>query len=494
MKPTKEQEQAIDFSNGNQSFKISAYAGAGKTTTLKLIGQSLNRSGTYLAFNKEIAEDARQKFPENVQSQTFHAMAYKETPKFLKEKLSHPRLMPNHIINFFNFSPCNLPLEKNNNQFAVCTSYDQAMILVRALDNFCRSTDSEPTYEHSFRAMPDWADKGYCHDLAYDLVYKVHQLWELQISKNYKYKISHDVYLKHWALQDPEINSSFILFDEAQDADPVMLDILSKQNTQKIYVGDRHQQIYGFRGAINAMQSLDLPEVYLTQSFRFGGRISDIANVILKHLLNESKPLRGNDSIRSTLNMTDKSQAYLARTNAGALATGLKLLTEGHRPKLNLNMQSLLKQVKDSEKLQNNLSVDKNSEFFGFSNWNEVLDYVEAYPKSDLVPIVALIEGNSTQYLINIINKIAATKSYDCMVSTAHRAKGLEFETVELGDDFFWSRDQDELIMTPSEARLLYVACTRAINNLDISRMIELFKELKKRLTSTHKDSQISIN
>jgi L-asparaginase II len=37
-----------------------------------------------------------------------------------------------------------------------------------------------------------------------------------------------------------------------------------------IYVGDAHQQIYAWRGAVNAMQQLPLPESRLTTSFRFG--------------------------------------------------------------------------------------------------------------------------------------------------------------------------------------------------------------------------------
>lgn len=482
MKPTQEQLHTLDIAHSHKSFKISAYAGAGKTTTLKLIGETLNCSGTYLAFNKEIAEEAQRKFTENVKAQTFHSLAYKETPHFLREKLKNHRLMPQQLSQFFNFNYCQLPLENNKNKTEVCTPYDQAMILIRALDNFCRSTDESPTYEHAFKAMPHWADKNYCHDLSYDLVHKVQQFWEVQTSRNFKYRISHDIYLKHWALKDPEIKTSFILFDEAQDADPVMLDILNKQNVQKIYVGDRHQQIYGFRGAINAMQSLQLPEAQLTKSFRFGGRIADTANVILKYLLDEEVPLQGNDQIQSTLNQTNKSSAYLARTNAGALKTGLRLLSEGYKPKLNLDMKALKRQVQDGEKLQNNQKVDKKSEFFGFTSWVEVLEYVEEYPKSDLLPIVALIENNSPNHLLDIIEKVSKAQSYDCIVSTAHRAKGLEFKTVELGDDFFWSKDKNEKIMTLEEARLFYVACTRGMNNLNIVNMVEFFKELKQRV------------
>ena len=63
-----------------------------------------------------------------------------------------------------------------------------------------------------------------------------------------------------------------LLVDEAQDTNPAMLDVFLRQKkTTKIIVGDPHQQIYAFRGAVNALD-LVRPDVtyHLTQSFRFG--------------------------------------------------------------------------------------------------------------------------------------------------------------------------------------------------------------------------------
>ncbi|MBD3727543.1 MAG: DNA helicase, partial [Moraxella osloensis] len=49
-RPTGEQQQAVDMALTRQSFKVVAYAGAGKTTTLNLIGNQLRGRGIYLAF------------------------------------------------------------------------------------------------------------------------------------------------------------------------------------------------------------------------------------------------------------------------------------------------------------------------------------------------------------------------------------------------------------------------------------------------------------
>ena len=113
-------------------------------------------------------------------------------------------------------------------------------------------------------------DDTYRAELANILLPKMHDYWMDILNPQGVNRLEHDHYLKYWSLSNPVINADFILFDEAQDADPIMLSVLNNQNAQVIYVGDRHQQIYAFRGAVNAMQSLEIAETRLSQSFRFG--------------------------------------------------------------------------------------------------------------------------------------------------------------------------------------------------------------------------------
>ncbi|MDR9778769.1 AAA family ATPase, partial [Rhizobium hidalgonense] len=72
---TREQSVAIDHARLGESFKIMAYAGTGKTTTLKLISDAIShKKGMYLAFNKVIASQAQQKFHAGVDCRTFHSL------------------------------------------------------------------------------------------------------------------------------------------------------------------------------------------------------------------------------------------------------------------------------------------------------------------------------------------------------------------------------------------------------------------------------------
>lgn len=95
--PTEEQLNALTMALDGKSFKVVAYAGAGKTTTLKLIGERLRGRGLYLAFNKAIAQEAQQKFPRHVECRTFHSLAYRHVPRDITAKLSLPRFSPKRL-------------------------------------------------------------------------------------------------------------------------------------------------------------------------------------------------------------------------------------------------------------------------------------------------------------------------------------------------------------------------------------------------------------
>ena len=84
MEPTKEQLDAVKLFQTGENLKISAFAGAGKTSTLKMISRSREQSGLYLAFNKKIADEAKAGFPGHVECRTTHSVAFRA----VKERFS----------------------------------------------------------------------------------------------------------------------------------------------------------------------------------------------------------------------------------------------------------------------------------------------------------------------------------------------------------------------------------------------------------------------
>src|SRR4051794_27809413 len=89
----------------------------------------------------------------------------------------------------------------------------------------------------------------------------------------------HDYIVKQWALAGYKIPGGVLLFDEAQDVNPVLDGVVRGAMTagmQVVAVGDSHQAIYGFRGASDSLATLPVDvRLSLTKSFRFGREVAD---------------------------------------------------------------------------------------------------------------------------------------------------------------------------------------------------------------------------
>jgi len=73
---TEEQRVAIDKFGGRGTLKIVAFAGTGKTTTLTMLAKSRSSRGIYIAFNRAVANEAKEKFPRHVDCRTTHSIAF----------------------------------------------------------------------------------------------------------------------------------------------------------------------------------------------------------------------------------------------------------------------------------------------------------------------------------------------------------------------------------------------------------------------------------
>jgi superfamily I DNA/RNA helicase len=139
-----------------------------------------------------------------------------------------------------------------------------------------------------------------------------------------------------WQLSEPRIPGDFVLVDEAQDLSPVMLDAVHQSGAangqQPVWVGDSQQQLYEWRGAINALGMVEGQRAFLTQSWRFGEAIADVANVLLAEL-NADIRLIGHPGMDSRVGLCHPT-AVLCRSNVGAVDTVLRLQRAGRHPHL----------------------------------------------------------------------------------------------------------------------------------------------------------------
>lgn len=461
-KPTDEQIAAVDAFKRGASLKVSAFAGAGKTSTLNLMADANAGRGLYLAFNKKIAQEARSTFPGNVSCMTTHSLAVGAVRKrfnYTSDKL-FGTMGNKQLAEILKLEP-----RLSFGEFAL-TRVQQAHYFRTTVRQFCLSGAPEITVDH----VPHLGLLEYLPDAVtqyFDewVVGKANDLWDRMRSADDPIPLGHDGYLKLWSLMSPQLAYDYILLDEAQDTNPAVLSVMAKQATQMVYVGDRHQQIYAWRGAVNAMEKIDTrEECYLTQSFRFGSRIAREASRIIARL-GEYRSVRGNPSIDSVIEYRGYSDAILTRKNATVFHETLRAIENGRRPFIVGGTQDLQFMVKDVLALMRG-TPGSHPEFFGFQNWQEVVDFSGTKEGVELRPFVSLVERVGPDEMLRAINQSAPSPSAaNVSISTIHKAKGLEWKSVRIADDFSKDRDGKRYI-NRDELRLFYVGITRARQRL----------------------------
>lgn len=470
-KPTPEQKNAVDLFQTGASLKINAYAGTGKTSTLTMLAQGVLKSGLYLSYNRAIVDESKAKFPSDVKCDTPHGLSHKATPPAYR-KIADKMIGKTNALKLTEL----LKIKSLSiDALHVLRPRSVAALYTETLKNFIHSGAAEPLGEHlprngSLRALPPESWKR----LSEVTVAAVKGIWKRMTDPQDPLPLGHDGYLKMWALGNPMIAADYVLLDEAQDTNAVVIEMLKRQQCQMVFVGDRYQQIYEWRGAVNAMEKLKTAHTTsLTTSFRFGERIAQAASQILR-ILGAHDRVHGNPQIESRL-APCMPDAILGRTNASAITATIEALEARRTPFLaggTGDMVALLNGVK-ALKAKEQSTVP---EFFGFESWREVLEYAQSPDGEELMPFVRLVEKRGEDKLLWAIQS-TAKKEDDCdiVISTAHKAKGREWHNVKLLDDFMKTRPDHDARQypdtrghDPAELRLFYVALTRAKFCVDV--------------------------
>jgi len=482
---TDEMVLAVDRASARGNLKIVAYAGAGKTSLLVEIAHALGSKVRthYAAFNKANAVEASTRFPGHVKSSTFHSLAFRATPRDLVSKLNN-ELLPNwRVAELYGLRT--LQVTTATGEKSTLSSSSLGAIVADSVARFCRSGAKSVGLSHV--AIPNGVSQSDADGVANALLPAVKQHWQAMTSTSSTVRLTHDAYLKLWAMREPTIPADCILFDEAQDAGGVMLDVLRKQSAQVIYVGDEFQQLYDFRGAVNAMAQVSAETVYLTQSFRFGPEVAAGANELLQ-LLGPKKPLRGTAGIASRLLWSTSTtpepvDALLVRTNATGIGEALYCFSQGQKVCLQINGQEILHFCDAAEALLAG-RTPASLQFSLFSNWAEFVEYSETAAGADYAKLVKLTEDYGVDSLRAIINTSVPPQAADVVITTGHKSKGLEWARVRLGGDFRLGSDDEsgKYTLNEAEARLDYVAITRARKLMDAASLRPLIDHAREKL------------
>jgi hypothetical protein len=471
-RPTPEQEAAVAAFASGDHLVLQAGAGSGKTTTLCMLADSTRRWGRYIAFNKAIADEARRTFPENVKCSTAHSLAWNAVGRRYSERLDAPRMASAKLASMLGIHLQVQLGERKITASGLCYAAQETVI------RYCQSADQVIGPQH----VPWLKGIGeeYLHDQLAEIVLPYAQrIWvDLQNPDRGRVKFKPDHYLKMWALTEPVIRKNFLLLDEAQDTNPVVERVFNAQrgHAQLVMVGDSAQAIYGWRGARDVMTGFDGTELALSHSFRFGEGLAHEAN---RWLAIAGAPIRltGSPSVDSGLDKVDKPDAILCRTNGGAMAEILTLLGAGRRVALVGRGETLASLALAAQDLKNGRRTT-HPELLLFSSWGEVQDYAEHDPDGrDLLPFVDVIDEHGVDVVLDVISRLSEETGAEVTVSTVHKAKGREWSSVRIANDFTEPEDPDNIDRTgeplpgpidPAEARLAYVAVTRARHRLDL--------------------------
>ena len=211
--------------------------------------------------------------------------------------------------------------------------------------------------------------------------------------------------------------------------------------------------------------------LYITQSFRFGHAIADLCNTIIKSYYPidlQYVDFRGNDEVQSAVSYEPLlPDCIICRTNKFVISETINNLKEEQNVHIHGGTQALTYLINSIHWLKVKGSTN-HPDLFLFKNYQELLDYANSDMGGDLKPILKMMETYTRERLINILESTCEDPTEaDITITTAHKAKGLEWSTVKLANDFKVATEN----YTPSEeeTNILYVAASRALHNLDIS-------------------------
>lgn len=467
--------------NKGANVLIRAYAGSGKSTTLRLLSETYAKLRfLYLCFNNSVATEARAKFPRNVTPTTIHSLAYRHVKDWYpKTKTLGLDLRPMEIRE-------HLSLASN-----------QAAVLIRnTLHSFLCSPDTEVSRKH----LPPNAVAR--QETAAIILEQTTRLWRMMRDKQSELPLSHDGYLKLFVEQDPQVQQyDVILLDEGQDTNPITAEYIRKQmghGIACIVVGDHHQSIYGFRGAANFMQEMQqldgVQQFQLATSFRLTSAVADIASDILNAWKLDPVRITGRQPPGR-----DKTRAFIARTNATLMTEAERLIEQGitkihfagtsEKDRFNPEKAYGFAEILDIHHLRTANPKEVRSPYIKrFASYQQIKDAADSAEAKDveLAALVKFVEKRQDQVpdvLARIQKAACGPADAQITLSTAHRAKGLEWDHVTIADDFMDLCDapayKEELTADEfdQEINLIYVAVTRSLGGLVLPESLLRWRE-----------------
>ena len=505
---TAEQVKILKQAGAGQSLMIQAGAGASKTSTLAAIANYFPTPSLYLAFNRGIAEEARQRFPVDVVCRTLHALALRHLPDHLRgeQDLGSPQAQQSiaqQVIYGLGETEAAEHLNTILSKFENCQSErvkaepigQQLIALARGFyAAYVRQCDEALSSEDSSQVIAEALSLSFVSDKqaaffeTFEATVSLTQIlndlcageWS-DFEEGRQAGYGFDEIMRWYALHGTALSIKRLYCDEVQDVNPVMLAVIERQiqaGTQVVLVGDTAQKIYGWNGAVNAFERLNshrFETLTLSHSFRCGTRVTGLANAILKKA---GHPLRLKAKGPGTGQPQWPKTGAIARTNAGVVQLAGQLASQGH--KIWSPRPIDVRLIWNLFFLKTKSQAPDHPALAGFTKWSQiVLEKDRFMLPYDVALAVGLLEKDSKNFLANVKalkdNLVDQPAKANVAAMTAHTAKGLEFENVVLGGDF---PALEEIAPDVEELNLLYVAVTRGMKSIGPPALARAIQEI----------------
>jgi superfamily I DNA/RNA helicase len=414
-----DEQQAIIKSKAKRKV-VYARAGTGKTTTVMSYAKNRHdKKVLYIVYNKSMSSEFERKMAswklDNVEARTVHSLAFSRSELTKRTK----------VVNFIAYSDFKEIIGRN-------VQFEHYRKVMDGLAMFCNST------------LENINEVELSPFVARELL---REFWQKIVTGNSP--ITHDVYLKHYALSHPDLSDEYdlVMLDEAQDANPVMAQLLEHLTCELVIVGDPEQQIYSWRGAKNIMRTFDGEIFSLSKSWRFNHEIADFANQFLGYK-DSSPKLSGID--RPAIHYAPP--AHICRTVAGAIEYARNVFDEDPTKQIiwNGGIESYrLADVLDVWHLRHSrYELIRNKKLLkDFSDWDSYqtgADNANDYSMRWNIKLIedSIKQGENLADIIKQLERNALQKQgkpdpeNSIIITTAHRSKGLEFPSISIQNDF----------------------------------------------------------
>ena len=282
-------------------------------------------------------------------------------------------------------------------------------------------------------------------------------------------------------LSMPQIDN--ILCDEVQDFSSMQAELIHKLKGRYVLVGDKHQAIYGFRGAMsNSMSFLkgyfNCVELPLSLTYRCPKLVVNEARKLFDDIeaLDDAKDgvVRYSEASKESY---DDTTLVVCRNNAPLISLAYRLLRDGKpcHVKGRDIAEGLTRLVKKQDAVTVKELIDKLDDWYDNETYkarrkdNEAkLQSLEDKYRSLLVFTEGISLDAPPSEVVERIDKLFANgKGKGTILSTIHKAKGLEAERVFILDKHLmpapyakqeWQKEQ--------EKNIEYVAITRSKDEL----------------------------